>query len=380
MYKKLAIIAPYIGPVSQTFIQRHMKHIMPRETIIIAKKKDNKYIENWDIDCPQLILQDLLQLGLIHQARQKIARKLKLRDSYEKIAVKKFLKKHKTQVIMGEFLDFSLPWLSLAQELDIPFYAHAHGYDVSARLRKPEWQKRYQELNQASGIITMNKPSRDRLIKLGINPEKINIIHYGVSVPNYYITREKKDTINCLAVGRMVPKKAPILLLDAFRRAVEFYPNLRLDYVGDGILLSAIKQFIIAFNLSNKVTLHESQSHEFVYQIMEQSDIFIQHSITDPDTGDEEGLPLSILEAMAHSLPIVSTKHAGIPEAIIDDETGFLVKERNSVEMAEKIIELATNHDKRAKFGYLGWKRAKEKFSWERERQELCNFMNLEIK
>ena len=101
----------------------------------------------------------------------------------------------------------------------------------------------------------------------------------------------------------MVSKKAPILLLDAFRRASEVCPYLRLDYVGDGELFSAAQQFVRAFEMADRVTLRGSQPADVVVELMRKADIFMQHSMTDPVTGDEEGLPVAILEAMATASP-----------------------------------------------------------------------------
>ncbi len=175
----------------------------------------------------------------------------------------------------------------------------------------------------------------------------------------------------------MVGKKAPIITLDAFHRASEHCPNLYLDYVGNGPLLSAARQFIIAFDLTEKVTLHGGQPSAVVHQLMQEADIFLQHSMTDPDTGDEEGLPVAILEAMSHALPVVSTKHAGIPEAVLDKGTGFLVNEGDNAKMAEKILELAENSNLRHALGQAGWKRASEKFSWEIEKQSLRGLLGI---
>jgi len=80
---------------------------------------------------------------------------------------------------------------------------------------------------------------------------------------------------------------------------------------------------------------------------------------------------------MAYGLPVVSTYHAGLPEAVIDQETGLLVPEGNSIEMADKIIYLAKNHDARIRLGKAGWKRASEYFSWEKEKQSLLELMNI---
>jgi len=379
MSKTLAVIAPQIGALSETFIRRHMEQLSPNKTVVIANTKDKPYAGHWDLECPQLIINQLYRNQNIFQKFYKKLANQFIQEKDRKLALtKKFIQQHQVEVILGEYLDVSLPWLPLAQSLGIPFYAHAHGYDVSVRLQDQYWREIYQELSQATGIITMNHISRERLIELGIPAEKIHVITYGINVPSQPCQRQPKEVVKCVAVGRMVGKKAPILTLDAFRRACEYYPNLHLDYVGTGALLSAVRQYIAAFNLSDKVTLHQGQPNTVVHQLMQEADIFLQHSMTDFDTGDEEGLPVAILEAMGYALPIISTKHAGIPEAVEDGKTGFLVHEGDSTEMAERIIDLAKDRENRIQFGYSGWEKAKEQFSWEREKKELCKLMKLE--
>jgi glycosyltransferase involved in cell wall biosynthesis len=235
--------------------------------------------------------------------------------------------------------------------------------------------KRYLRLEAADGVITMSEHSRKRLIGLGLNGAKIHVIPYGINVPDAPQNRRSDDTIRCLAVGRMVAKKAPMFTLEAFRRALMGNPRLRLDYVGDGELYGEIRQFVHTHALGDKVVLHGSQPNPVVQGLMKNADIFLQHSLTDPATGDEEGLPVAILEAMANSLPVVSTRHAGIPEAVLEGVTGYLVDEGNIEGMASCIVQLANDAEFRDKFGQKGWKRAKQHFSWEKEKASLLELL-----
>ncbi len=362
------IIAPQIGARSETFIRRHIECILPGKTVVVAGDISSSYTGHWKVDCPVLARNP-------SQGDEKL--KERIRASEAKFAVKRFLKKHKVQVIMGEFLNYSFSSFQIAQQLGIPFFGHAHGIDISQALRDSHWQKQYMNYKKAAGIITMSQISRTRLLELGLEPDKIHVIPYGVDVPDSPWKKSENEIIRCLAVGRMVSKKAPIIMLEAFRQAVQECPNLRLDYIGTGELLSAVRQFIQAFNLTDKVTLHGGKPSEVVQQFMKEADIFLQHSMTDPETGNEEGLPVSILEAMASALPVVSTKHAGIPEAVLDGKTGFLVNEGDCLNMGHKILLLAQNADLRSKMGFTAWQRAKELFTWERERDSLLRVMGL---
>ena len=375
----LAICAPNLGAMSETFIRRHMQDLLPDRTVIVANSNKKPYCGNWTVDAPSLVINQLEVGGLKLGLENYLARKFSKRSNKESInlAIQKFLDDHQVQVILGEYLNYAFSYFKLSQQLDIPYFAHAHGADVSICLRKKKWRKKYQEYQQAAGIITMNQISRKRLIDLGIHESKIHVIPYGVDTPNEPLKRKENEVIRCLAVGRMVGKKAPILLLESFRQATKEYPNLHLDYVGAGDLLPAVQQFIDAFELKDKVILHGQQPNEFVLQLMKKADIFLQHSIVDPDSGDEEGLPVAILEAMGYCLPVVSTRHAGIPESVLEEETGLLTDEGNVKEMAQHIVALGQDFDLRQQMGLAGWQRVKEFFSWEKERKQLLEVMGL---
>ena len=86
-------------------------------------------------------------------------------------------------------------------------------------------------------------------------------------------------------------------------------------------------------------------------EMMQQADIFMHHAVVDPVTGDEEGLPVAILEAMQHRLPVISTQHAGIPDAVVNAVTGYLVEEGDTLGMSERICELANDRNLRERFG-----------------------------
>ncbi len=293
------------------------------------------------------------------------------------VKVEQYLRRHRVKIVLSQYLDHSIKWLEVAQKLGIRFYAHAHGYDISQALRDPSMAKRYLKLEEADGVITMSAYSRKRLIGIGLSGAKIHVIPYGIIVPDACQIRQSDGTIRCLAVGRMVAKKAPTLTLEAFRQALMVNPHLRLDYVGDGELFEEARQFIRVHALSDKVVLHGSQPNPIVQGLMKNADVFIQHSRTDPATGDEEGLPVAILEAMANSLPVVSTRHAGIPEAVREGITGYLVDEGDIDGMASYILQLANNAELRNTFGKEGWEIAKQRFSWEKEKSSLLKLFGL---
>lgn len=376
----LAIYAPRLGTPSETFVRRHVADLLPGRTAVLAGSVLPPSEATWQFNGPLLALDRIGYPGGIRRIALGFRRRLGFGVSRERErAIRRFLERHQVRVVMGQFLDSSLEILRIVRGGNLPFWAHAHGYDVSAALRDPVMCQAYQDYGSAEGIITMSEVSRQRLLGLGLPAQKVHVVSYGVDVPDEPPpARSTRGEVRCLAVGRMVPKKAPILLLDAFRRASECVPGLTLDYVGAGELLPAAQQFVHAFDLGKRARLHGGLPHHKIKRLGENADIFIQHSAVDPTTGDEEGLPVAILEAMALSLPVVSTRHAGIPEAVLDGQTGYLVEEGASSSMGERISALAQNPDLRWRLGLAGWQRARERFTWQRERETLLSLLQPE--
>jgi colanic acid/amylovoran biosynthesis glycosyltransferase len=373
----LAVFSSWIGVPSETFIRRHMNELLPGGAVVVAWDDHCRQGDGWGVDGPLLLLNSLPRRGLGRRVIAAAARGLGWKAPPRGDAVKRFVLEHQVKVVLAEYLHYGVVWMEFTRDLGLKFFAHAHGHDVSRLLRERKWRRAYRQYNQADGVITVSRFSAARLASVGVASSKIHVIPCGVHVRDEPVVRPLGEKIRCIAVGRMVRKKAPLLTLEAFRRASTSCASLHLDYVGGGDLLPAAQQFVRDYDLANRVKLHGTQPNEMVQRLMRDSDIFLQHSITDPETGDEEGLPVAILEAMAQSLPIVSTRHAGIPEAVDEGVTGYLVDEGDSTAMAERLIALSQKPAQRQTMGRAGWQKAKEVFSWEKERTDLLDLLGL---
>ncbi len=372
--KKLCVYSPGIGVLSETFVQRHMTILHPGQTVAMTTNMSKPAAGHWIPDIPILNFESTWK-KFGRKVRNRLPTKLPIPLLDNGTA---FLKKHKVTSFMGEYMDMSLTYIDLVKSLGIKFYVHAHGHDVSRELRRPEIREAYLRYNEIDGIITISEHSKQCLIDIGIRAELIHVIPSGVDIPAPRKPKPATEKISCLAVGRMVPIKAPILLLDSFRRAHEKCPNLHLEFVGGGEQMNPVLQYMEAFKLENAVTLHGPQSKEFVMDRLSKADIFLQHSFTDPTNGDTEGFPVAILEAMSYSLPIVSTIHAGIPEEIIHGESGLLAKEGDSEAMASFILQFAKDAEMRLRFGKNAYNRVKNNFTWDIEKQKLRTVMELD--
>lgn len=99
--------------------------------------------------------------------------------------------------------------------------------------------------------------------------------------------------------------------------------------------------------------------------------------MTDPATGDQEMMPVGILEAMAYNLPVVSTRHAGIPEAVEEKITGYLVDEGDTRCMSDCIVKLAQDRELRKRMGSAARERVNDRFSWGLEHTALLDLLDL---
>ena len=372
----LAIFTPEIGVPHATFIRRHVQDLLPGRTAVMASPTPPVWLQpDWRVEGPVLDLDRVRGRGIKWRVLHRVMRGVGVK--VDRLMVSRFLRAHRVRVVMGEFLDFSFEWLDIAQSLGVPFFAHGHGSDISSLL-DPELHADYMKFGESAGIITVSRASRDELVAIGLPPGKIHVIPCGVDVPVQPITRPEREEIRCVAVGLMVSHKAPILILDAFRRAAEENPHLRLDYIGRGPLLAAARDFIDAFGLGDRITLHGAQPNRTVLDWLTRADIFLQHSRKDPETGFGEGLPVSILEAMAHGLPVVSSAIGGTPEQIVEGSTGYLVEPGDTAGMAAQILRLASDPGLRRQMGTAGWHRAREHFAWDKERADLLRVLRLE--
>jgi glycosyltransferase involved in cell wall biosynthesis len=192
----------------------------------------------------------------------------------------------------------------------------------------------------ASAIVAVSRAMQRKLIELGAPPHKVHYNPYGVDCSRFGGAKPGNAPPLFLAVGRFTEKKSPQTTIAAFARVLKVNPDARLRLVGDGPLLGQCKQMAAALGLNNAITFLGGQNHEVVEQEMKAARCFVQHSVIAP-SGDCEGTPVSIIEAGATGLPVIATRHAGIPDVVVEAKTGFLVDEHDEAQMAVEMTRIA---------------------------------------
>lgn len=265
----------------------------------------------------------------------------------------------------------------------IPLVATFYGYDFSVQEVLERHTADYRRLfDQAAAIIGVSRHACDRLIDLGADADRVELVRLGVNIDKLRDEasggeRPSGGAVRCLHVGRLVPKKSPMELVEAFAEAVRIADGrveLSLTIVGDGPLREETARRAAERGVSSQVELTGALPHAAALRLMAGATIQVQHSVTDA-RGDQEGQPVSLAEAAGMGLPIVSTRHSGIPDVVLDGRTGFLIDEHDVAAMGERIARLALDPALRAEMGAAGRTHVARQFSLERETSRLIDIL-----
>ena len=230
---------------------------------------------------------------------------------------------------------------------DISRYLQIHGDDIYSYL-----------FNRADLLQPISHHWQEKLITLGCHPDRVLVHHMGIDCDKFMPTGERDhhpEKILIVSVARLVEKKGLSYGIQAVAQLLEKHSQLKLQYyiIGDGVLKTELEQQIKQLKVSEQVKLFGWREQQEVRAIIAQADIFLAPSVTSHN-GDREGIPVSLMEAMAQGIPVVSTYHSGIPELVEDGISGYLVQEKKMVALASKIEHLANNRQIRLKMALAG--------------------------
>jgi len=365
----LGIIVGELGRQTETYIANHIAGISPGQTTVCALLPCAK--ETWQPDTPVRRLyqsEHVTVQALRHALRVVAPHRL---EAFDLFRLRRWLRSSNVDVAFCEYLHIASAVADACRRLSIPIIAHAHGYDVASASHHPGRRALYQRtLPLMDAIIVVSESMKERVCAFGVSAERVHVVPCGAvvrSTPRVHIDSTPHTIV---AVGRLIAKKGPIFLLEAFRQVLHSGIDARLIVVGDGPFREPMEQFLRATGLDQRTQLVGDIEHEAVRDHLRAADVFVQHSVTAAN-GDEEGLPVSIVEAMAEGVPVVSTIHAGIPEVVQDAKTGFLVMPGDVAGMARRIVQLLNDSALRSAMGLAGRRRISERFSLEKQLREL---------
>ena len=235
-----------------------------------------------------------------------------------------------------------LPMLS---KCPVPVIVSFHGADAQVDLDRPKYAAATRRMLSLARLTLVRSESiAGRLRDMGCPAEKIRIHRTGI--PLNQITYRQRSTPpdgawKCLQACRLIEKKGLETTLRAFTEFHRKYPSATLTIAGEGPMLGRIHALAAELGISAQLKTPGFLTQEALGAVLAESHLFLHPSELGRD-GDQEGVPNSMLEAMAAGIPPVATFHGGIPEAVENGVSGLLVAERDSAALAQAMLALAS--------------------------------------
>ena len=240
-----------------------------------------------------------------------------------------------------------------------------HGYELTKYLSSE--RNLYSRLFEMGDLfLPISEHWKRHLINLGCSPDKIQTHHMGVNIDRFTLAQQQpsEKSIRLITIARLSEKKGIEYGIRAVQKLKSGCPNIKFEYliVGEGPLRPILQALIEELDLEHDISLLGWRQQQAIVDLLSQSQILLAHSVTASD-GDQEGIPVVLMEAMAMGLPVVSTWHSGIPELVKDGISGFLVPEKDVEATAKKLALLINSSALRTEMGLEGRKYVKENFN-----------------
>jgi colanic acid/amylovoran biosynthesis glycosyltransferase len=264
--------------------------------------------------------------------------------------------------------------LPLIRAWNKPLIVSFHGADVMVDMDKPAYRSATRQMLDAVKLVLVRSESlRGAVIRLGCDEKKIEIQRTGIPLDEFRF-RERNfpqdGEWRLVQAGRLIEKKGLPVTLRAFASFLRHYPNSTLTIAGEGPLLDDLQDLARALKIDNRVSFTGFISQEQLRELYYASHIFLHPSETGPD-GNQEGIPNSMLEAMASGLAVFATQHGGIPEAIENGMSGVLVPERDHEALAHALLNAAHDRDFLSRIARGGADAVAQKFDHRIQAQHL---------
>ncbi|MGA8479601.1 MAG: glycosyltransferase [Chthoniobacterales bacterium] len=274
--------------------------------------------------------------------------------------------KQKSDVVHIYFGNNGIFWLPFIRRSPVPVIVSFHGADVQVGLSSSVADLRLRELFQRAALVLARSESLAEALKeRGCPPDKVEVHRTGIPLELYSVhhrPRPPGDAWRLVQACRLVEKKGLGVTLRAFARFQKQFPAATLTIAGDGPLRHQLEAQRNQLGITSNVIFTGFLDAPALAQLFFSSDIFVHPSELTSE-GNREGVPNSLLEAMATGLPSVATRHGGIPEAISDRVSGLLVDEADPEALFRALEELARDDRLRASISEKGAEVVANKFN-----------------
>ncbi len=284
--------------------------------------------------------------------------------------ISKFIANGDYGLIQAHFGWIGIDIAATIKKSGLPFVVWIYGADVFHNKQARRFTK---HITPEINYCCTSQALKDQLLKLGCNNKQVHVLYPGVRIANQFPERTESDKLRIVSVGRLVPFKDPLSLLEVARFLREKGHGLHWQHLGRGPLHKQMEQGIRKYGLEDSFILRGAVPHKDVLKTMQASDLMVHPAMIQPD-GRRESFGVVLAEAAAAGLPIVSSPVGGIPEIVIEGQTGFLVADNSTEKIAAKALLLASEPELRRQLGQTAFQHAKTTFNLEKQIEALDTF------
>lgn len=315
------------------------------ESVVFCQKRENAA----DFPFPRVIR---MRKPLTHQLRRFWAKRVRdipiqiYQSEARRLAAA--LQEAQAELLHVYFGHIGVHLLPFIRRRRLPVIVSFHGADAMVDQGKPAYRSATREMLREVDLILVRSDSlAQRLIEQGTDPEKIRRHRTGIPLDEFpFVPKDPPPdgAWHLVQACRLITKKGLPTTLRAFADFSRTYPGSRLTVAGEGPDEANLRRQAGELGISDQVSFAGFLPQPELRKLFAGAHLFVHPSETGPD-GNQEGVPNSMLEAMATGLPVLATRHGGIPEAVESGRSGLLVSERDDAALAGAMRQLASEPD-----------------------------------
>lgn len=372
---------PVVACYCATFLKPEMRHIYRQITalrrwrpLVITQKREER--EQFPLDSVTVVGKPATHFLRRFWFRQLRSVPWQISRREEK-SLAHTLEHEKASLLHIYFGHIAVHLLPLIRSWPHPVVVSFHGADVMVDMEKPAYREATANMLEAVELVLVRSESLGRAVaQLGCRAEKIRVQRTGIPMNEMPFLARVCPTDGAwhfVQACRLIEKKGLATSLRAFADFTRHYPHSRFVIAGEGPLRAGLEQIVRELGVAEKVIFRGFISQRELRDLFYASHIFLHPSETSAD-GNQEGVPNSMLEAMASGLPVFATAHGGIPEAIEDGVSGILVPESDHAALARALLSAVEQPIVLARLAERGAAVISEKFEQATQVRKLEDF------
>jgi colanic acid/amylovoran biosynthesis glycosyltransferase len=335
---------------------QNAEHFPFRNVEIIPKRRTNLFVHGW--------------LKFV-EGRPPIV----YRGEYQ--TLDSLLKRHGADLMHIYFGHTGVHLLPFIEQWNKPCVVSFHGADVANKPEIKNYHGKLRRLFEAVPLVLARSQSlADRLIQFGCPHEKLRINRTGVPLDEFPFVHRRLPSDGkwkIVQACRLIPKKGVATSLRAFAVFKKDHPKAEFFIAGKGPLQPELEMLAAGLGIFKDVHFVGFLSQPELLKLYASAHLLLHPSETLPNQ-DQEGVPNSVLEAMATGLPVIATRHGGIPEAVEDGRNGFLLNEEDHVGLANAMEQITRSPRLLSEMGMGARSTVADRFAQEMQIEQLESF------